>query len=259
MSFAFDVSAQRPPRRTETETETGREVGKWDLLTKNRNRHCVRRTALRLLVSPGAAANAPGRTRSTTALLQRPAYPFPRVPPQCRVQQQQQYRWNSDEARRKEEGEGIVGTEEKGEAVKPGLRTTVNIETETETEIETGPTSSTDASQTINSTTTANTRTNSRLEDAETPATQAEVAAEADAQANVNPDGAEGLGPYSRPKKASTGAFRYVEQPGKPKETVFVSNLFFDINADDLRKHMEQFGVVENATVITDSRGISKG
>lgn len=185
-------------------------------------------------------------------------YPLPRAHPQCRLQQQQQqHRWNSDEARRREEGEGIVGKEEKGgDAVESGLRTTINIETETEIESESA--SSTDASQAISSTT-SNTRTSSELEDTEIPVTQAEVAAEADAQVTVNPDGTEGLGPYSRTKKAPTGAFRYVEQPGNPKETVFVSNLFFDINADDLRKHMEQFGVVENATIITDSRGISKG
>lgn len=151
-----------------------------------------------------------------------------------------------------------MGKEEKGDgAVEAGLRTTMSIETETE--IETESTSRTDTSQTISSTTTANTRTRSGFEDAEIPVTQAEVAAEADAQVNVSPDGTEGLGPHSRTKKAPTGAFRYVEQPGNPKQTVFVSNLFFDINADDLRKHMEQFGIVENATIITDSRGISKG
>lgn len=221
----------------------------------------MRRTALRLLVSPASATTAPGQTRSITAL-HRPVYPLPRAHPQCRLQQQQQqHRWNSDEARRREEGEGIVGKEEKGDdAVDSGLRTTINIETETETEIETESASSTEASQTISSATTSNTRTSSELEDTEIPVTQAEVAAEeADAQMNVIPDGTEGLGPYSRTKKAPTGAFRYVEQPGNPKQTVFVSNLFFDINADDLRKHMEQFGVVENATIITDSRGISKG
>lgn len=231
----------------------GEEPQDEELLTKSSQRdyrHCVRRNALRLLASPGAAANAPGRTRSTAALLHRPAYSLPRAPPQCRVQQQQQHRWNSDEARRREGGDGAVGKEGKGEAVEPGSRTTISIESETQS------TSSADTNQTISSkttTTTENTSTSS------TSVTQAEVAAEADAQENANPDGAEGLGPNSRPKKPSTGAFRYVEQPGNPKETVFVTNLFFDINADDLRKHMEQFGVVENASIITDSRGISKG
>lgn len=116
---------------------------------------------------------------------------------------------------------------------------------------------STNDSQTTRKATTS-TRTSPAPEVTET--SPVEVQAEADARANVNPDGTEGRAPYSRSKKIpAKGAFRYVEEPGNPKETVFVSNLFFDINADDLRQHMEQFGVVENATVITDSRGISKG
>ena len=116
---------------------------------------------------------------------------------------------------------------------------------------------STNDSQTTRKATTS-TRTSPAPEVTET--SPVEVQAEADARANVNPDGTEGRAPYSRSKKVpAKGAFRYVEEPGNPKETVFVSNLFFDINADDLRQHMEQFGVVENATVITDSRGISKG
>ena len=195
----------------------------------------------------------------------------PRQPPQCRLQQQQrrqqqrqQGRWNSDQARRREGGDEVAGKEVKavGES-ETGLRTPVEgegkIEVEIETETGTETIAGTNGSQ-VTSTTTTSTRTSPEPGVTGTSPAPAEAQAEADATANVNPDGTEGPGRYSRSKKApAKGAFRYVEEPGDPKPTVFVSNLFFDINADDLRQHMEQFGVVENATVITDSRGISKG
>ncbi|KGO78290.1 Transcription factor, fungi [Penicillium italicum] len=44
-----------------------------------------------------------------------------------------------------------------------------------------------------------------------------------------------------------------------PKTTVYVGNLFFDVTAEDLRKHFEKFGAVENALIVHDSRGLSKG
>jgi RNA recognition motif-containing protein len=44
-----------------------------------------------------------------------------------------------------------------------------------------------------------------------------------------------------------------------PCETVYVGNLFFDIAAEDLRAHFEQFGTVLNTTIVHDNRGISKG
>ncbi|KAJ5641453.1 hypothetical protein N7490_005453 [Penicillium lividum] len=44
-----------------------------------------------------------------------------------------------------------------------------------------------------------------------------------------------------------------------PNETVYVGNLFFDLAAEDLRAHFEQFGTVLNTTIVHDNRGISKG
>ncbi|OGE51031.1 hypothetical protein PENARI_c015G03127 [Penicillium arizonense] len=51
----------------------------------------------------------------------------------------------------------------------------------------------------------------------------------------------------------------YVREDPSPKTTVYVGNLFFDVTAEDLRQQFEQFGVVENAVIVHDSRGLSKG
>ncbi|KAL4752128.1 hypothetical protein BDW72DRAFT_172114 [Aspergillus terricola var. indicus] len=45
----------------------------------------------------------------------------------------------------------------------------------------------------------------------------------------------------------------------EPKQTVFIGNLFYDVTAEDLKKQMSKYGVVEGVNIIYDSRGISKG
>lgn len=51
-----------------------------------------------------------------------------------------------------------------------------------------------------------------------------------------------------------------VENYSPPEsETVYVGNLFFDVEAEDLRVRMEQFGTVIQAVVVYDNRGLSKG
>jgi RNA recognition motif-containing protein len=42
-------------------------------------------------------------------------------------------------------------------------------------------------------------------------------------------------------------------------ETVYIGNLFYDLTAEDLRKHMEKYGTVINTYIVHDSRGLSKG
>ncbi|CAG8023857.1 unnamed protein product [Penicillium nalgiovense] len=44
-----------------------------------------------------------------------------------------------------------------------------------------------------------------------------------------------------------------------PKTTLYVGNLFFDVTAEDLRKTFEKYGAVENALIVHDARGLSKG
>jgi RNA recognition motif-containing protein len=52
---------------------------------------------------------------------------------------------------------------------------------------------------------------------------------------------------------------QYVSEGPVPKCSVYIGNLFFDVTAEDLRKHFEQFGVVENVMIVHDARGLSKG
>ncbi|KAG2412097.1 hypothetical protein HFD88_009653 [Aspergillus terreus] len=52
---------------------------------------------------------------------------------------------------------------------------------------------------------------------------------------------------------------RLLNEEPTPKETVYVGNLFYDVTAEDLRKQMEKYGVVEQVFITFDNRGISRG
>lgn len=47
--------------------------------------------------------------------------------------------------------------------------------------------------------------------------------------------------------------------PPEPCETVYIGNLFFDVTADQLKAHCEQFGEIDSVRIIYDARGLSKG
>jgi RNA recognition motif-containing protein len=64
------------------------------------------------------------------------------------------------------------------------------------------------------------------------------------------------LGAQQQPHKKAAQAPR-VKIP--PNETVYIGNLFYDITAEDLRKHMEKYGTVLNTMITHDNRGLSKG
>ena len=51
----------------------------------------------------------------------------------------------------------------------------------------------------------------------------------------------------------------YLSEGPVPKTTLYVGTLFFDVTAEDLRKHFEKYGAVENALIVHDARGLSKG
>lgn len=52
---------------------------------------------------------------------------------------------------------------------------------------------------------------------------------------------------------------QYMSEGPIPKTTLYIGNLFFDVTAEDLRKQFEKFGAVENALIVHDARGLSKG
>ncbi|KEY81609.1 nucleic acid binding protein [Aspergillus fumigatus] len=62
----------------------------------------------------------------------------------------------------------------------------------------------------------------------------------------------------ARPQKPKM-RLRVLEENLRPRQTVYVGNLFYDVTAEDLKNHMQQFGVVERVDLITDNRGLSRG
>jgi nucleolin len=49
------------------------------------------------------------------------------------------------------------------------------------------------------------------------------------------------------------------EAMSRPKETLYVGNLFFDVTEDDLKREMARFGNVVKCRLLRDARGLSKG
>lgn len=88
---------------------------------------------------------------------------------------------------------------------------------------------------------------------------EAEAKAEAQAQAQTTP----GATPGKRETRMHTLDARMQEkfEHYGPREsgTVYVGNLFYDVEAEDLRAKMETFGTVVRALIVHDNRGMSKG
>ncbi|KAJ5766224.1 uncharacterized protein N7511_003840 [Penicillium nucicola] len=63
----------------------------------------------------------------------------------------------------------------------------------------------------------------------------------------------------SRPVAPRQPRRQNMREKASPRTTVYVGNLFFDVTAEDLRTQFEKYGVVENAVLVHDSRGLSKG
>lgn len=213
------------------------------------SRYYFRRAAFSLLTS--SASTTPLQPRSINAGNRR-RLPFlvPRQSPHYAFQR----RWNNDEARRREPveaesdkgnkkdtedaSEDVTAKEEKREATE-GTEPIKPMPAETATVTEVKP-------RTISQ----------NLE--ECANSDPDATEEGGAQTESEPTSNEAREAAPRPP-SGPARFRYVEQPASPKETVFISNLYFDVTADDLRKKMEDFGVVENVTIVHDARGISRG
>lgn len=213
-------------------------------------RYCFRRAAFRLLSLSASAT--PLQPRSISAVNRR-RLPF--LVPRQSSHYAFQRRWNSDE---------------------PGRREQLETEIDKESKKDTGNESEDGPAQEEKREATAGIEPELKATPTETAA-QTEVKPETIGQnlqepADSDQDATEEEGPRAESEPASNEAreaaptppsgparFRYVEQPASPKETVFISNLYFDVTADDLRKKMEDFGVVENVTIVHDARGISRG
>ncbi|KAJ5210039.1 hypothetical protein N7491_009852 [Penicillium cf. griseofulvum] len=73
----------------------------------------------------------------------------------------------------------------------------------------------------------------------------------------------ESVSPRSSPDQArldrSERRRQHISDGPVPKTTLYIGNLFFDVTAEDLRKQFEKYGAVENAIIVHDARGLSKG
>lgn len=49
------------------------------------------------------------------------------------------------------------------------------------------------------------------------------------------------------------------ERIARPKPTVYIGNLFFDVTEDDLSRELARFGQIKKIRLLRDSRGLSKG
>jgi RNA recognition motif-containing protein len=76
---------------------------------------------------------------------------------------------------------------------------------------------------------------------------------EAEAAKHVSSSGLEG----QQTSQKRTSEAPKIKIP--PNETVYIGNLFYDITAEDLRKHMEKYGTVLHTMIVHDNRGLSKG
>lgn len=208
------------------------------------SRYCFRRTAFRLFSSSATAT--PLQPRSVNAINRR-RLPFlvPRQSPHYAFQR----RWNSDEARRREPLEADNDQENQKDAENKSEDAAVQEERREVTEESEPKLKPTEAAAEVKPETISQNLEESANSD---PDTTEEERTEPEPISKKPQEAAPT--PPSEPAR-----FRYVEQPAVPKETVFISNLYFDVTADDLRKKMEDFGVVENVTIVHDARGISRG
>lgn len=69
--------------------------------------------------------------------------------------------------------------------------------------------------------------------------------------------------PGKREMRMHTLNTRMQEQPEyfgpRESDTIYVGNIFYDVEAEDLRARMEKFGTVIQAVIVHDNRGLSKG
>ncbi|KAJ5591872.1 uncharacterized protein N7459_002241 [Penicillium hispanicum] len=113
-------------------------------------------------------------------------------------------------------------------------------------------------------------RWNSSKDNAETPLPQESQTSEQP----VEQEGQQALENQDAPKETREAQrkrqtrFQYLDQQTRlleecdanpPSETVYVGNIFYDIAAEDLRKHFEAYGVVLKSMIVHDNRGLSKG
>ncbi|KAL9592047.1 MAG: hypothetical protein Q9179_007108 [Wetmoreana sp. 5 TL-2023] len=60
-------------------------------------------------------------------------------------------------------------------------------------------------------------------------------------------------------ESSGAGEFGQRRPEYRPSASVYIGNLYFDVNEEDVRKYFEKCGPIESVKIILDNRGLSKG
>lgn len=186
---------------------------------------CIRQVALRVLSS---SPSLPIKSRSITRL----AAPISRVNTQRTTSLPLQRRWASEEAATQQEPEAD-GAREAQHATETTTSSTLENATDSVKEHASAAASQvSDAAQSATATATGAAQSLGAAAGFGSP------------RNSENPGGQRGNAPAL---------------DGEPSATVYVGNLYFDVRSEDLKKEFERAGPIDEAKVIMDHRGLSKG
>ena len=250
-------------------------------------RICLRRAALRVLSSSPSSFSIKSRSNSTLAA------PISRLNTQRTTFSPLQRRWASEEAATQQEPEADGAREAQHgrnkreqtfadtaadikdlELATQSEKTTASSSLESATDSAKEHASATasqvsDAARSATETgeTTASssleTATDSVKERASAAASQVSNAAQSATEtvtgAAQSLGAAAGFGSPRNPENPGGQRGNAAALDGEPSATVYVGNLYFDVRSEDLKKEFERAGPIDEAKVIMDHRGLSKG
>ena len=213
-----------------------------------RLRLCIRQAALRVLSSSPSSFSI--KSRSITRL----AAPISRVNTQRTTLLPLQRRWASEEAATQQEPEA-----DRAREAQHGRKRKSHIFADTNANIKDLANQSNEAT----ASSTLETATDSAREHASAAANRVSDAAQSATEtvtgAAQSLGAAAGFGSPRNPENPGGQRGNAPALDGEPSTTVYVGNLYFDVRSEDLRKEFERAGPIEEAKVVMDHRGLSKG
>jgi RNA recognition motif-containing protein len=106
----------------------------------------------------------------------------------------------------------------------------------------------------------AQTATEAPVEENLTPAQESAQAEPTNASATIGEDALEAVAEQGarRPFERRSG-FGNRAESATPNPTIYVGNLYYEVNAEQLQRVFSRFGEIDNVKVIYDNRGMSRG
>ena len=214
------------------------------------SRLCLRRAALRVLSSSPSSLSI--KSRSITYL----AAPISRLNTQRTTFLPFQRRWASEEAVTQQEPEAD-GAKEAQHGRKKREQTFADRDADIHDLEPATQSEETTASSSLE------TATDSAKEHASAAASQVSDAAQSATEtvtgAAQSLGAAAGFGSPRNPENPGGSRGNAPALDGEPSPTVYVGNLYFDVRSEDLKQEFERAGPIDEAKVIMDHRGLSKG